>query len=292
MSAQMTFGGIDPPPLFLYFYRCVYRNSWRDGVCGCPEPSRPPPFSVKPLSAMLAEILVFSLLAGAIVVFDTYQVFSRRDSAFADSFRARVIETTFFGTVPGVVGAILSTSVITESETAYVLFIVFTSLFLLTLFLRYAPLGRKSRFLGLSGSESTSAFLVGMLVCVSAGSVPDTSPVSSCLLYISLYYFWAADLGDESMSMAMGSYAKVPTGPGPAYVNPTFSGPTGPGPVYLAQSGTGLGGSAAPAAEPTAAPAAEPAAEPASEPADPIGTSGAFTGSGIPGGGLVTSGWR
>lgn len=256
-------------------------------MCGCPEPSRPPPFSVKPLSAMLAEILVFSLLAGAIVVFDTYQVFSRRDSAFADSFRARVIETTFFGTVPGVVGAILSTSVITESETAYVLFIVFTSLFLLTLFLRYAPLGRKSRFLGLSGSESTSAFLVGMLVCVSAGSVPDTSPVSSCLLYISLYYFWAADLGDESMSMAMGSYAKVPTGPGPAYVNPTFSGPTGPGPVYLAQSGTGLGGSAAPATE--------PAVDPRMDPADPAlssDDSGAFTGSGIPGGGLVTSGWR
>lgn len=147
---------------------------------------------------MLAEILTFSLLAGAIVVFDTYQVFSKSRLGASDEFRTRVIETTLFGTVPGVVGACVATPTLTESETAYVLFVVFTSLFLLSLFVRYADLGRRSGVFWSGLTESTSVFLVGSIACVSIGTVPGTSPVAPCLLYVSLYYFWAADLGDDS----------------------------------------------------------------------------------------------
>ncbi len=147
---------------------------------------------------MLAEILTFSLLAGAIVVFDTYQVFFKSRLGASDEFRTRVIETTLFGTVPGVVGACVATPTLTESEAAYVLFIVFTSLFLLSLFVRYADLGRRSGVFWSGLTESTSVFLVGSIACVSIGTVPGTSPVAPCLLYVSLYYFWAADLGDDS----------------------------------------------------------------------------------------------
>jgi hypothetical protein len=147
---------------------------------------------------MLAEILVFSLLAGAIVVFDTYQVFSKSRDGDSDEFRTRVVETTLFGTVPGVVGACVATPTLTESEAAYVLFVVFTSLFLLSLFVRYADLGRRSGVFWSGLTESTSVFLIGSISCVSIGTVPGTSSVGPCLLYVSLYYFWAADLGDES----------------------------------------------------------------------------------------------
>ena len=191
---------------------------------------------------MLAEILTFSLLAGAIIVFDTYRVFSKSRLGASNEFGTRVAETTLFGTVPGVIGACVATPTLTESEAAYVLFIVFTSLFLLSLFVRYADLGRRSGVFWSGLTESTSVFLVGSIACVSVGTVPGTSPVAPCLLYVSLYYFWAADLGDDS------------------------SGGSGRSRGLKLGAGFRSEPDAEPGAEPGSEPDAEPDAEPGSEP--------------------------
>ena len=143
---------------------------------------------------MLAEVLVFSLLAGTAALAHVYRVFL--DLNGSSEFKLKLIETTMFGTVPGTVGIALGTTPASANPSARVVFLVFSSLFVLCLVLRYVLSGRQLVRFGPHLDLGTTASLVGVSVSVAVADGSGAT-ASFCLTYLALFYFWVNDDGDD-----------------------------------------------------------------------------------------------
>lgn len=143
---------------------------------------------------MLVEALVFSLFAGSAALLGAYRVFS--EDGATDVLRAKVLQTTFLGLVPAVVGFILAVPSVEAGSTAgYVLFLVFASIFVVAFALRFSVdvSDTVAWYAGLAPPYS----LIVTLASISSAHEPSTSPAAACLVYLSLYYFWTFDFGDD-----------------------------------------------------------------------------------------------
>ena len=134
---------------------------------------------------------MFSLLAGTAALAHVYRVFLDRDE-----FKLKLIETTMFGTVPGTVGIALGSAPASGNPSAHAVFLVFSSLFVLCLVLRYALSGRQLARLGPHLDLGTTVSLVGVSASVAVADGSGAT-ASFCLTYLALFYFWVNDDGDD-----------------------------------------------------------------------------------------------
>ena len=144
---------------------------------------------------MLVEALVFSLLSGSAALLGNYRVFTRSTST--DGTRAKVLQTTFLGLVPAVVGFILAVpSLETGDSAAYAVFLTFAAVFLVAFALRFSISAGFT--VGWYAGVVAPYSLIGAIASISSAHRPDTSPAAVCLVYLSLYYFWVFDFGDDN----------------------------------------------------------------------------------------------
>ena len=150
---------------------------------------------------MLVEALVFSLVGGSAALFSTYRVFDA-STGLGGLIRQKVVETTLLGLVPAVVGFILVTPAIETSTVPglYVLFLVAAGLFLASFTVRFWLTDYPR--LGLASSTVPPYSLIAVISAAAASS--GTSQAGLCLVYLSFYYTWVLDLGDDSVASPRG----------------------------------------------------------------------------------------
>ena len=153
---------------------------------------------------MLAEILVFTLLAGSAVLAHVYRVFGpgSRSSAVRD-LRLKLVETVLFGTAPAVVGIVLGLPVVAKDPTLYTVYFIASLLFVLFVVLRYAFPDDYFLSAVRSGVDTavevgTPLLLVGMAVILAVTSHPAEAVAPFCLVYLSLFYFWVNDADGDT----------------------------------------------------------------------------------------------
>jgi len=158
---------------------------------------------------MLVEALVFSLVAGSAALFATYRVFDV-STGWSGLIQQKVVETTLLGLVPAVVGFILVMPAVETSEVPglYALFLVAAGLFLAAFAVRFWLFDFPR--LELVSSTVPPYSLIAVISAAAASS--GTSQAGLCLVYLSFYYAWVLDLGDDGV-VSPGGYSLGRSGP-------------------------------------------------------------------------------
>ena len=158
---------------------------------------------------MLAEILVFTLLAGSAVLAHVYRVFRPKRSSHSGvrNLRLKLVETVLFGTAPAVVGIVLGLPVVAADPSLYTVYFVASLLFVLFVVLRYAfprdyfvPAVQTG--VDTAVEVGTPLLLVALSVLLTVSSHPSDAVAPFCLVYLSLFHFWVNDAdGDTGDSL-------------------------------------------------------------------------------------------
>ncbi len=149
---------------------------------------------------MLAEILVFSLLAGTAVLSHVYRVFVGSSSAplAVREFKAKLVETVAFGTAPAIVGILLGIPVVERDPGLHAVYLTVSSLFVLSVILRYAFSDEYfpqhvQRGVDTAVEVGTPLLLTGVSAILASTSSPSDALGPFCFSYLALFYFWVND---------------------------------------------------------------------------------------------------
>lgn len=153
---------------------------------------------------MLVEALLISLLSASAALLTVYRVFTGSATSGGalppkltrgNPVREAVVFATFLGLVPAVVGFIVALPIVEKHDVAYVVFLVFAGLFVAAYAVRFSFYAAFKT--GWDMTLIVPYCLIGVISALAVSQERGSSSVPVCLIYLSLYYFWTLDSGDD-----------------------------------------------------------------------------------------------